>query len=269
MSDKIKVGVSGALGRMGKTVLQVLAEHPNTEVFAAVDRSGPQIGADINTVIGGAPTSLVFSEKHDQLCQCDVVIDFSAPEVCVQLAQLLANSAVPFVTGTTGLNESEQKQLDEASQKIALVAAANFSVGVTVAAHLSEVAARLLGDDFDAEVIEMHHRLKVDAPSGTALKLAQAVADGKRWSLKDTMICGRQGRVGKRPDAQIGVFALRGGTVVGDHTVMFAGAHERVEIAHHAEDRSIFAQGAVRAALWAVQQAPGRYDMRQVLGIES
>ena len=264
-----RIGVLGAAGRMGQMLVRQIAETQGATLAAAADRpDSAALGKDAGLVagieqlgiaIGGDPAALFAAS--------DVVIDFTSPKATARHAELAAARGVALIVGTTGLEPAEQAAIDRAAQKIALVQAANFSVGVVLLAALVEQVARTLDASYDIEIFEMHHRHKVDAPSGTALALGEAAAAGRHLALKDISLRGRDGITGARPAAKIGFASLRGGDVVGDHSVIFAGTGERLELTHKASSRQVFAVGAVRAALWTAGQPPGRYDMRAVLGL--
>lgn len=265
----VRVAMHGAAGRMGRAITGVLRDHPDATLVAAVDRAdGPWIGEDAGTLAGGSPMGLaVTADVAGALDACDVVIDFSAPEACAKLLGACAERSLPAVVGTTGLGAAEDAAVAALAKKAAVVLAPNFSQGVTLLFHLAAVAAARLGRDFDAEVVEMHHRRKVDAPSGTALRLAEVAARAKGLDPDRALVRARDGQVGARADGEVGVVALRGGDVVGEHTLVLAGSGERLELTHRATDRAIFARGAVRAAQWVASQPAGRYDMADVMGV--
>lgn len=265
-----RVALHGATGRMGRAIVEILAQGP-TELELAVALAAPgdpALGRDAGEVAGVGPLGVPIGALEGAL-DADVVIDFSAPAALAQLAERCRAAAIPLVSGTTGLGASQEAALDALAQIAPVVHAPNMSIGVNVLFHLAEQASRLLGEGFDAEIVEMHHRHKVDAPSGTAVRLAERVAKARGLDPKKAVVHGRSGQVGPRRDDEIGVMTLRGGGVVGEHTLVLAGAGERVELVHRAQDRSIFARGAVRAAAWIVGQPPGRYDMPDVLGISA
>ena len=241
----MKIAILGAAGRMGK-MLCALAEGAGCEVVSKVD----------------------VADGYDREWAADVegVVDFSFHAALPGAIVKAAESGIPYVIGTTGITAEEQKSVDEAAKKIPVVQSGNYSLGVNLLLELVRKTAEVLGPDYDVEVTEMHHRHKKDAPSGTALMLAHAAADGRGVKFDDVACYGREGIVGERPEGQIALHALRGGSVVGDHTVMFAGDVERVEITHKAQGREAFAAGALRAAQWAVGKKPGKYTMRDVLG---
>ena len=264
-----RVLVHGAGGRMGRAVLALLATDQRMKLAAAVDHRGaPTLGRDAGELAGAAPCGVVITaDLAAALVASDVVVDFSAVGAVPALALAAAASRTPTVVCTTGLDDAAMVALDALAVVAPVVIAANTSVGVTVLLHLAARAAELLGDDYDIEILEMHHRHKVDAPSGTALRLAEAVAGARGLDLATAGRHGRSGQVGARTRDEIGIFALRGGDVIGEHTVVFAGAGERIELSHRAHARDLFARGALRAARWVVSQPPGKYEMADVLGI--
>jgi 4-hydroxy-tetrahydrodipicolinate reductase len=240
----LKVVVPGKTGRMGRMVLDAVAEAPGVELAAALGRIDDVEGA---------------------LAAADVYIDFTAPDATAKLADVAARRGVAGVVGTTGLGAESRAALLKAAAKIPIVLAPNFSIGVNLVAEMCEKAAALLGEEFDLEVVEVHHKAKRDAPSGTALALAEALARGRGRALDELKRTTRDGDVGARPPGEIGILAVRGGDVIGDHHVHFLGPAERIELVHRAGSRALFARGAVRAARWVVGKAPGIYSMRDVL----
>ena len=242
----MKVAILGAAGRMGQMLVKLVEADPALSVVAQID------------VADGYDTT--WPEGTE------AVVDFSFHAAVAPNVEKAAAQGLAYVIGTTGLTPGEQARVDACAAKIPVVQAANYSLGVNLLLALVRQAAAVLGPQYDVEVVEMHHRHKKDAPSGTALMLANAAAEGRGVKLADVACYGRQGLVGERPAGEIALHALRGGSVVGDHTVMFAGDVERVEITHRAQSREAFAAGALRAALWAVGRRPGKYDMRDVLG---
>ena len=242
----MKVAILGAAGRMGQMLVKLAGADPALSVVAQID------------VADGYDT--MWPEETE------AVGDFSFHAAVAPNVEKAAAQGLAYVIGTTGLTPDEQARVDACTAKIPVVQAANYSLGVNLLLALVRQAAAVLGPQYDVEVVEMHHRHKKDAPSGTALMLAHAAAEGRGVKLDDVACYGRKGLVGERPAGEIALHALRGGSVVGDHTVMFAGDVERVEITHRAQSREAFAAGALRAALWAVGRAPGKYDMRDVLG---
>lgn len=242
----MKVAIVGAAGRMGQMLVKLAEADANLEVVARVD----------------------VADGYDSAWPAgtEAVVDFSFHAAVAANVEKAAAAGVAYVIGTTGLTDDEQARVDACAARIPVVQAANYSLGVNLLLELVRRAAGVLGPQYDIEVVEMHHRHKKDAPSGTALMLANAAAEGRGVKLGDVACYGRQGLTGERPEGEIALHALRGGSVVGDHTVMFAGDVERVEITHKAQGREAFAAGALRAALWAAGRAPGKYDMRSVLG---
>jgi 4-hydroxy-tetrahydrodipicolinate reductase len=265
----IRVAVHGAAGRMGRAVVDVLRATEGVELAAAIDSPACDVlGVDAGALAGGEPLGVPVTKDVDAgLAASDVVIDFSLPEGTVRLLRACAASDKPAVVGTTGLADLAAAAVDALAARAPVVVAPNMSVGVTALFHLAARAAELLGPSFDAEIVEIHHRHKVDAPSGTAAKLADVVARAKGLDPGDALVYGRSGRVGERRPDEVGVMTLRGGDVVGEHTLVLAGPGERVELVHRAHGRHIFARGAVRAARWVVEREPGRYDMADVVGV--
>jgi 4-hydroxy-tetrahydrodipicolinate reductase len=265
----IRVGMHGAAGRMGRSIIGLLANDTDARLTAAVDHAGsPAIGHDAGLLAG--PTKLdivVTSDLRAALANVDVVIDFSLPSATAAVANACVDAGVALVVGTTGLDVDGRNAIDVLAKRCPVVVAPNYSIGVNVLWHLASRAVALLGPDFDIEIVEMHHRNKVDAPSGTALRLAQAVADARGVDTEKVSVHGRSGQVGARTADEVGVMSLRGGDVVGDHTLVLAGPGERVEITHRAHTREIFARGAITAAKWVVGRRPGLYDMADVLAI--
>jgi len=269
MSD-MKLVVVGAGGRMGRTLVRIVSETPGVTVHAAIEREGsPVIGEDAGILAGigeiGVPLT---TDALAAVVGADGILDFTTPAATVEFAELAAQARIAHIIGTTGCSAEDEAKIDAAARHATIVKSGNMSVGVNLLAMLVEQAARALGPEFDVEILEMHHRHKVDAPSGTALLLGEAAARGRDIKLDDYAVRSRDGYTGPRPQGAIGFATLRGGSVVGDHTVYFAGAGERLELKHVAEDRVQFAKGAVRAALWAHGRKPGRYDMADVLGLK-
>ncbi len=264
-----RITISGASGRMGRALVQAILAAKDTELAGAVDRpDSTLLGADVGEIAGvgklGVP---LIGQAAAAMENCDVLIDFSTPDATLSLAQLCEKNGVPLVVGTTGFTEAQKQTLRELSARIPLCVAANYSTGVNLCFKLLETAARVMGDDVDIEIVEAHHRHKVDAPSGTALRMGEVVADTLGRDLRQVAVYGREGQTGARERDTIGFATVRGGDVVGDHTVMFMAEGERVEITHKASSRLSFANGAVRAARWLSRQKPGYYDMQDVLGL--
>ena len=242
-----RIIINGSKGRMGQTLLACAPRHSKLQVVGQIDQ-----GDDLSAVIG----------------QCDAVIDFSAHHATPAVSQLCAKNKKALVIGTTGHNDTETFEIRKCAETIPMVWASNYSTGINTLFWLTRKAAEILGPDFDLEVVEMHHRLKRDAPSGTAKSLAEILAQVRHLQYSTAARHGRHGIVGERTQGEIGVHAIRGGDVVGDHTVIFANTGERVELTHKASSRETFANGALRAAAWVVQQKPGVYDMQDVLGLK-
>ncbi len=265
-----RMAVNGAAGRMGRQLLAAISEREKNELSVAIEVEGsPACGSDSSVLAYGVPQGVtVTSSLQQQLNSLDVLIDFTTPQSSLDALEVLSSAQKSAVIGTTGFTAVEKQKIVEYSNSIPIVFAPNFSVGVTLCVKLLELAADILGDEYDVEVIEAHHRNKVDAPSGTALRMGEAVAKALGRNLADSAIYGRQGNTGIRSKQAIGFETIRGGDVIGDHTVMFAGIGERIEISHKATDRMTFARGAVRAADWVSRQNPGLYDMADVIGLE-
>lgn len=267
----IRIAVAGAGGRMGAANIRATASHPETELVAAFDRAGAAvIGKDAGTHGGLEPLGVLISDDIDSaLEKADAIIDFTAPAASVALARQAARRGLVHIIGTTGCSEEDDAAIAEAAQAGArIVKSGNMSLGVNLLAALVKKAAASLGPEFDIEVLEMHHRHKVDAPSGTALMLGEAAAKGREISLGDNSVRVRDGHTGPREEGTIGFATLRGGSVVGDHSVIFAGPAERIVLSHVAEDRALFANGAVKAALWASNQPSGLFTMADVLDLD-
>jgi 4-hydroxy-tetrahydrodipicolinate reductase len=264
----IRVAVAGASGRMGRTLISALAENPDMKLAFALERPGHvALGKDAG-VLAGLPSNgvAVTDDSFAALAACDAVLDFTAPGPSVSLSELAAQARIVHVIGTTGFSDDELARLKASARHAVIVKSGNMSLGVNLLAALVREAARAL-PDYDVEILEMHHRMKVDAPSGTALLLGEAAAEGREVALKDHAVRGRDGQTGARSNGAIGFAALRGGTVVGDHMVVLAGPSERIELIHRAEDRMIFAKGALAAARWGQGKKPGLYAMSDVLGL--
>lgn len=254
---------------MGQSIAAVLAHDLDANLVAAMDREGCElIGRDMGTLTGAAPSGVrITSDVEEFLSNVEVVIDFSIPSATAKLMPLCAGQHIPMVIGTTGLDSSTRAGLERAAERVPIVFAPNYSQGINALYFLAARATELLGPAFDAEIVEIHHRHKVDSPSGTAVRLAEVVSAAKRLDPERVVSHGRSGQVGARPLEEVGVMALRGGDVVGEHTLYLVGEGERIELSHRATDRSIFARGAVRAARWVVSRPAGLYDMADVMGI--
>jgi 4-hydroxy-tetrahydrodipicolinate reductase len=265
---KIKIVIAGATGRMGHALLEGVFADGELQLHSALDRpENPQIGHDAGEQFGKNTGVKISSDINAALKGADVLIDFTRPEASLNYLEACKNVGVNYVIGTTGFTVEQKAKIEAASKNIAIVFAPNMSVGVTLLINLVEQAAKVLNDGYDIEVVEMHHRHKVDAPSGTALRLGEAAAQGLGQNLKDCAIYAREGVTGEREAGKIGFATLRGGDVVGDHTVIFAGVGERVEITHKASSRATFALGALRAAKFLSDKKSGLYDMRDVLAL--
>lgn len=263
-----RIGVFGANGRMGRMILRAVLEAGDAALSAAGVRAGSaDSGADAGALAGLSPVGLMATDRVAEVLAADVAIDFTLPDATLSHAAAAAAAGVPFVTGTTGLSAGQEAELARLATRIPVVYAPNMSVGVNLCFKLLELAAGVLGDDFDVEVIEAHHRHKVDAPSGTAVRMGEILAATLGRDLADCAVYGRQGHTGPRERKTIGFETIRAGEIVGDHTVLFAGAGEVVEITHRAANRATFAAGALRAAAWLASRGPGCYDMQDVLGL--
>jgi 4-hydroxy-tetrahydrodipicolinate reductase len=266
---EMRLVVVGAAGRMGRTLVKAIAETEGVRLGGAVEREGsPALGADAGTLAGIGPLDVPVGDNPlPAFAAAEGVLDFTAPAATVEFAALAAQARIVHVVGTTGLAEPDFARLRAAARHARIVQSGNMSLGVNLLAALARQAAAALGEDWDIEILEMHHRMKVDAPSGTALLLGGAAAEGRGIALAERSVRVRDGQTGARPTGTVGFASLRGGTVVGEHSVIFAGPHERIELAHRAEDRGLFARGAIRAALWAQDRKPGYYAMADVLGL--
>ncbi|MGE4373302.1 MAG: 4-hydroxy-tetrahydrodipicolinate reductase [Xanthobacter sp.] len=267
--SKLRIIIAGAGGRMGRTLIRAIHDDENLTLSGALARAGStHLGADAGLLAGvGALGVKIEAQDSATLENVDVVIDFTSPAATVAMAQRLAGTGIAHVIGTTGFSAEENAAITAAAARVAIVKSGNMSLGVNLLAALTRRVAATLNEDFDIEILEMHHNRKVDAPSGTALLLGEAAAAGRGVDLEACSDRGRDGITGARKRGDIGFASLRGGTVVGEHTVMFAGPVERIELTHKAEDRMIFARGALVAARWVKGRAPGLYTMADVLGL--
>ncbi len=282
----VRVGINGVAGRMGRQLLAAVLEREDCRATAGMEAPGnPAVGANLFLLAGhvdqavmqmdqpgdSTPFIAVSDDLHVVQDDTDVVIDFSRPDASMALLDTIAKGENPqaVVIGTTGFTAAQKETIAQLSEKLPLVMASNYSVGVTLCLELLKTTAATLGDSYDVEVIEAHHRNKIDAPSGTALSMGEAVAGALGRDLSDCAVYGRQGNTGKRSQTEIGFETIRAGDIIGDHTVLFAGEGERIEITHRATDRMAFARGAVRAANWLVGQPPGLYDMADVIGLRT
>jgi 4-hydroxy-tetrahydrodipicolinate reductase len=267
----MKIGILGCAGRMGRMLASQVLSTDGAELIGGSEAPGSEfIGQDVAGLVGHDAAGIAVGDDTRALFQAsDTVIDFTVPVATAAHAQMAGETGTALIVGTTGLDAAQQDAIANASALVAVVQAANFSVGVNILLGLTERAAGIMGDDYDIEVVEMHHRHKVDAPSGTALALGQAAASGRGVDLDSVSQRVRDGHTGPRKTGDIGFATLRGGDVAGDHTVVFAGDGERLELTHKAGNRAVFASGAVRAALWTAGQSPGLYSMRDVLALTS
>lgn len=264
-----QIVICGAAGRMGRALIEIVAETDGAKLAGAVEAPGnPTLGQDAGLLAGIRPQGVTVTDDLAAVTTPDtVVVDFTMAEATVRNLKTVVDRGGAMVIGTTGFSDEQKAEIAQLAPRIRCVIAPNMSVGVAVLQRLVKEATLALGNDFDIEIVETHHRMKVDAPSGTALALAQAAADASGRDLADDARYGRQGIVGRRTNKEIGILALRGGDVVGDHTVVFAGAGERIELTHRAQSRDCLARGAIRAALWVVSQPAGRYGIADVLGL--
>ena len=267
--DAPGIVVTGASGRMGRMLIRLLLNSDQARLVGALERPGHDwIGRDIGEAMGGQPAGVMVSDDVvTVIARAQAVIDFTAPSATLGFAELAAQARAVHVIGTTGLKEADLAQIAAAARHAPIIRAGNMSLGLNLLVGLTRKVAAALGEDWDIEVVETHHRMKVDAPSGTALMLGEAAAEGRGASLTDLRIPAREGITGARAPGGIGFAAIRGGDVVGEHDVIFATPGERLVLRHLASDRAIFARGAIRAALWGQDKGPGQYDMADVLGL--
>jgi 4-hydroxy-tetrahydrodipicolinate reductase len=265
----IRLAVLGAGGRMGRMLIKAIAESDAAVLAGAVERPGSNIlDADVGTLAGFGALGIAVTDNLLKLAgEIDGVVDFTSPDATVEAAKIAADLGLVHIIGTTGLGEQHLAAIAESAKRAIIVRSGNMSLGVNLLATMVKQIAGALGQDWDIEICEMHHRHKVDAPSGTAVLLGEAAAQGRQVALHEKRISGRDGITGARHAGDIGFAALRGGSVIGDHSVIFAGNGERIELRHIAEDRSLFASGALKAALWAWGRPPGLYSMLDVLGL--
>ncbi len=268
LTQRRRVAVAGASGRMGQMLVEAVWRSPDLQLVAALDVPGSaMLGADAGAFAGLSTQVLVSDQAAHALQGCDVLIDFTRPEGTLAHAQVCRELGVQMVVGTTGLTAAHQAQLAQAAQQVAMVVAPNMSVGVNVTLKLLDMAARAMSTGYDIEIIEAHHRHKVDAPSGTALKMGEVVASALGRDLKDCAVYAREGVTGERDPSSIGFATIRGGDIVGDHTVLFAGTGERIEISHKSSSRAGYAQGSLRAVRFLAGRPHGLFDMFDVLGL--
>ena len=264
----LNIAIAGAGGRMGRTLIEAVLRSSDAKLAAALEIAGsPHLGKDAGELVGASCGVKITDDVESALKSCDAIIDFTRPEGTLHHVMVCRKLGVKPVIGTTGFDDAGKKTIADASKDIAIAMAPNFSVGVNVTFKLLETAAKSLNKGYDIEIIEEHHRLKIDAPSGTALRMGEVVAQTTGRDLKQCAIYGREGVTGERKDDTIGFSTIRGGDLVGDHTVMFIGMGERVEITHRSSSRANYASGALRAAQWVMAKPSGLYDMFDVLGL--
>lgn len=264
----LKVAIAGSSGRMGRALIEATSQVNDAQLCAALEQPGNTfVGKDAGELAGERRGVIISDDPGQALAGCDVLIDFTRPEGTIKHLAVCRKLGVKLVIGTTGFSDSEKLTIAEGARDIAIAMAANFSVGVNVTFKLLDVAARALSDGFDVEIIEAHHRHKVDAPSGTALRMGEVVANALNRDLKTCAVYAREGVTGERKQNAIGFATVRGGDVVGDHTVMFLGTGERIEITHRSNSRATYAQGALRSARFLLDKKSGLYDMQDVLGL--
>lgn len=269
MTDKPGIVITGGSGRMGQMLIRTVLDSDKARLVGVVERSGHAwVDQDVGVAMGGAAVGVTVTDDALQaFASAQAVIDFTAPEATLEFAALAAQARAVHVIGTTGMTDEQIARLEPAARHAVIVRAGNMSLGVNLLVQLTKKVAAALDEDFDIEVIEAHHHHKVDAPSGTALMLGEAAAEGRGVSLAEVSDRGRDGITGARKRGDIGFTAIRGGDIVGEHDVLFAAAGERIVLRHMATDRAIFARGALKAALWGQDKAPGQYDMVDVLGL--
>jgi len=269
MTEMVKVAIAGAAGRMGRELVRALADHDAVQLAGAVERSGaPEIGRDAGELAGIGAMGVVICDDLGAIGDAfDLLIDFTTPQATMANLEVCRANGRRMVIGTTGLSEAQRLTIRQSGEEIAIVCAPNMSVGVNLTFRLLETAARVLGDEVDVEITELHHRHKVDAPSGTALRMGEVLASALGRNLEEAAVYARHGQTGARKRGTIGFQSIRAGDAVGEHTVMFAGSGERLEITHRAQSRANFATGALRAAIWLADRERGVYDMQDVLGL--
>lgn len=267
----MKIAVSGAAGRMGKRILALANDHPEIEISGALEAPGhPALGKDAGEVAGIGMLGVPITDQVAPVLKgCDVLVDFSGPQASVAHVRAAAESGKAIVVGTTGFSEEQKEEMNRVGATTRFLIAPNMSMGVNLLFSLVESAAQTLGQGYDVEIVEAHHKMKKDAPSGTANKLAEIVAQARALDLASARVYGREGIVGERKPDEIAVLAVRGGDIVGEHTVMFVTNGERIELTHRAHSRDALAKGAVQGALWLVSRPNGVYDMQDVLGLKA
>lgn len=269
MNDAISVAINGVMGRMGVQILRLLYKDHAFHMIGGIEKTGhPSIGLDLGTIAIGKKTGTAVVDNPERITdKIHCIIDFSIPASTLSILEYAKQNDVCMVIGTTGFSETELDTINQAARRIAIVLAPNMSVLVNLTFKLVELTAKVLGDSYDAEIVEAHHKNKIDAPSGTAIKLAELIAQAYNKPLRDIARYERHGSIGVRPKGEIGIQTVRGGDIVGEHTVMFIGTGEKLEITHRATSRENFAQGALLAAKWLYNKQPGIYSMINVLGL--
>ena len=269
MTDLPGIVITGASGRMGQMLIKTVLDSDKCTLVGALEREGHAwIGQDLGVAMGGAPMGVTVSDDAlETFAKAQAVIDFTAPAATIEFAAIAAQARITHVIGTTGMTEDDLAKISAAGRHATIIRAGNMSLGVNLLTKLTKMVAEALDDDYDIEVIEYHHNKKVDAPSGTALMLGEAAAEGRGVDHDEKRDSGRDGITGARTKGDIGYAAIRGGDIIGEHDVMFAGEGERIILRHVASDRSLFAKGAVKAAIWGQGKKPGEYDMLDVLGL--
>jgi 4-hydroxy-tetrahydrodipicolinate reductase len=264
----MKIAIAGATGRMGKMLIEAVLNTPDTQLTGALEHSScSQLGEDAGSFLGKKTGVMISSDIAQVLANAEFLIDFTRPEGTMTHLAVAEKTGTKMIIGTTGLNAEQIASLKKASTKLAIVFAPNMSVGVNATFKLLEIAAKMLNQGYDIEIIEAHHRHKVDAPSGTALKMGEVIAQALGEKLEDVAVYSREGHTGERKEGSIGFATIRGGDIVGDHTVLFAGDGERIEISHKSSSRQSYAQGSLRATRFLQKQTSGLYDMQDVLGL--
>lgn len=263
----MKIGIIGCAGRMGRTLIKEIFSTKGCTLSGGVERKGSAyVGEDLGKLIGEETIGIAVTDDMENLvASSDAVIDFTSPASTLACAELAAKHKTAHIIGTTGLSGDDKAKIEGFAKKTAIVISPNMSIGVNLLISIVEQVAAKLDDSYDIEVLEMHHNKKVDAPSGTALALGRAAADGRKTALPDVQKLSREGQVGARPKGEIGFATLRGGDVIGDHTVIFAGEGERIELSHKASNRQIYSRGAVKAAIWTKNRKPGLYSIKDVI----
>jgi 4-hydroxy-tetrahydrodipicolinate reductase len=266
----LKIAVAGARGRMGGRIAALSREYEGIKLVGAFEQKGhPEVGKDMGTLMGVGSLGVPLYESIEKALEnADMLIEFTSPAATLEHMEVCAAKGKSMVIGTTGLNKAQVEEVGRLAAKIPCVMASNMSLGVNLLFKVLADVARVLGDDYDVEITEAHHRFKKDAPSGTAIKIAEAIARGLDRNLDEVAVYSRKGIIGERTKKEIGIQAIRAGDIVGEHTVLFGGLGERIEITHRASSRDTFARGALRAALWLQDKKPGLYDMQDVLGLK-